>query len=121
MDQDFGFGFVAAKDMTNEQRIKDERARQHWHAIREQITRRINKHASKLVKVDNIICFALGALSHKQPKSCIEHLVASTVRDEIQTLRDQSSEYADGPRIEIVAQDPAYCETCASVLKTSWT
>lgn len=91
------------------EQAEDERLRSQWKRKRDVLTGLIHKHADKLQGVDQILCFGLGPLDQKRPKSFVQHLAAVTIRD---TLHDIRSEKGVTTTIPIIAQDPLYCLHC---------
>lgn len=85
----------------------------------DELRRLINKNASALKDVDNIVCFALGYLDTgdwlakdetvEHPRRYVQHLAAKTIREEIKKLNQKD--------VPITAQDPEYCDNCKKVLK----
>lgn len=108
-----GFKFLDLERMTMDQYEADRQLFAEWHSIRTKLTQSIRNHAAHLAKVDTIACFTLGALDHSNPKTFVAHLVATTLRAEIQALRDIPHKQ---PQIPIVACDPAYCDSCIETL-----
>jgi hypothetical protein len=105
------YRFVENIELTSQQQNNDKRQLKQWHATRDRLKHKIEKYGDKLKQVNQVICFGLGSLSYNQPRSFMQHLAALTVRNEIQRLRNDSSE------IEILAQDPAYCSNCKDILQ----
>jgi hypothetical protein len=108
----YHFEFMTRSELTNKQLAEDDLLLQQWKEKREKLQKYINEFSKQLLKIDKIICFGLGALKSGLPKTFVQHLAAVTVRDEIHKMRG-----GQGARIEIIAQDPAYCANCVQVLK----
>jgi hypothetical protein len=104
--------FVSWSELTDKQLAEDSLLLQQWTNKREMLQKHIREFGKQLINVDKIICFGLGGLKSNLPKTFVQHLAAVTVRDEIYKLRGRK-----GAKIEIIAQDPAYCANCAKVLK----
>lgn len=104
--------FMNRSELTNEQRNEDDLLLQQWTRKRAMLQKYIKEFGKQLVNVDKILCCGLGSLNGTKPKTFVQHLAAVTVRDEIHKLRG-----GKGVKIEIIAQDPAYCTNCTQVLK----
>jgi hypothetical protein len=115
--KDWVYEFIDHVELTPKQNAENERRLTQWQATREKLVHNIMKHRDRLMHVDQIICFGLGALSCRRPRSFVQHLAAVTVGHTIQAIRDKSDEYMQSSRIKILAQDPAYCSNCKDVLK----
>ncbi|KAF1841001.1 uncharacterized protein K460DRAFT_420836 [Cucurbitaria berberidis CBS 394.84] len=57
--------------------------------------------------IDRIVCFGLGSLEND--RAFLQHVVAATIRD---TLQDPNEK-----PMRFIAQDPAYCNNCETVLR----
>ncbi|KAF2713430.1 hypothetical protein K504DRAFT_450128 [Pleomassaria siparia CBS 279.74] len=96
-----------------------------WETLREEWERNpasqrlkmlIDRHADRLQHVDQIVCFALGALDKTRKREYTQHLAACTIRDALEGPPGCSG----GKKIaKILAQDPTYCDNCTSILLRS--
>jgi hypothetical protein len=107
------FGFKKLEDLRVEQSAEEERVLEQWRKTREKLTSAIIKHAERLKDVDNIVCFGLGNLERRKPRTFVQHLAAVTIRNTLQEIR--AARGIPGT-IPILAQDPLYCPHCRYVL-----
>lgn len=83
--------------------------------VADRLVELIHKHESTLLSVDRVVCIGLGALDVEKPRSFVQHLAAHTAAETMRSMRQKLG--VDTP-IEIIAQDPAYCDQCIEVLRS---
>ncbi|KAJ4373823.1 hypothetical protein N0V83_002562 [Neocucurbitaria cava] len=114
LSENYKYEFVSRKELTDAKIEEDERIKDQWHNTRKRLIGLLMTHKDKLKHVKNVLCFGLGALDWRRPRSFVQHLAAATIRDTLNSLQQR------GPNegLQIIAQDPAYCSNCTSVLKS---
>lgn len=94
-------------------RAKREQMAAQWYLTRTKLIQTLHKYAKALLKVDQVVCFALDSLHCRSPRSSVQHPAATTVRD---TLEDLQKAAGLGRSFEVVSQDPAYDARCKQIL-----
>lgn len=112
--ENYIFEFVSRAQLTDEKREEDERVEAQWHNSRKKLIGLLMKHKDKLKNVENVLCFGLGALDWRHPRSFVQHLAAATIRDTLNSIQQRGP--SEG--IQVIAQDPAYCSNCTNILKS---
>ena len=97
------------------EREEEERCFRQWWQTRESLKTAVVKHGHALMNVDKILCFGLGSLDCRRPKTFVQHLAAVTIRDALLSFLGNRN---IDRTIPIFAQDPAYCENCRDTLST---
>lgn len=87
-----------------------------------ELKKTLTEHAKTMKPVNRVVCFGLGKFDVNDrfantgchsARAYIQHCAALTIRD---VLLDKQ-ERGGSDRIDVIAQDPAYCENCKSILQ----
>ena len=108
------FAFKKFDELSHRAQAKEVESAAQWNLTHTQLIKVITNHAKSLMDVDKIVCFALGSLHYRNPRSFVQHLAAATIRNTIQALQKAAGK--EKP-IEVIAQDPAYDKQCVKVLQ----
>jgi hypothetical protein len=100
-------------DRASEITRKEEHVHKIWKTLSHKLNTMIHKHAEQLKDVDKVICFALGEPSYTRPTSYVQHLAARTIAHSLEEIHKKRG---NPKKINVLAQDVAYCSGCTKVL-----